>query len=506
MMMRMWLGMIGALSGTIATAQDTGPLSAIDWLSQSVEPPAIVVTLPSPIDEPPTSNGASSPNVTVTSLDAPSPDPIGLLPVSVTGLPRDLWASSNSDTLSTLILEADASILPATQALLMTLLLAEADPPLGAGPDGQLFLARVDKLLDIGALEPALAMLEQVNPENPELFRRWFDVSLLIGAEDDACQVMRDTPNVAPTLPARIFCLARGGDWPAAALTLNTHRVLGDVTPQEEALLSRFLDPDLYEDEPPLPVPDRISPLVFRMHEAIGEALPTRALPNAFAHSDLRDTTGWKAQLEAAERLARVGAINENVLLDIYTAKKPAASGGVWDRAGAVQRLEAALADGDSAKISQRLNQAWAAMETARLEVPFAKMFEQSLAGIANDTPELALQIGLLTASYETAAQNTQPQSFLTSLAQGAPINTTGPQQTAIHAAFTGADPSPELEAMARNGNLGEALLQSLSDFQDGVAGDAMALTDTIAFWRFVGLEGVARQAALQLLMLERRI
>ncbi len=103
--------------------------------------------------------------------------------------------------------------------------------------EGALFLARVDKLLDLGALEPAQALIEQADPDTAPLFRRWFDVALLTGTEDYACDAMRSTPSIAPTFSARIFCLARTGDWPAAALSLNTHRVLGDINPQEEALV-----------------------------------------------------------------------------------------------------------------------------------------------------------------------------------------------------------------------------------------------------------------------------
>ena len=46
--------------------------------------------------------------------------------------------------------------------------------------------------------------------------------------------------------------------------------------------------------------------------EAIGTPLPTAPLPLAFAHSDLRHTAGWKARIEAAERLVRTGAVSAN--------------------------------------------------------------------------------------------------------------------------------------------------------------------------------------------------
>ena len=61
----------------------------------------------------------------------------------------------------------------------------------------------------------------------PEPFRRWFDIALLIGREDRACDIMLETPQIAPTFPARIFCLARSGDWNAAALSLRTGETLG---------------------------------------------------------------------------------------------------------------------------------------------------------------------------------------------------------------------------------------------------------------------------------------
>ncbi len=256
----------------------------------------------------------------------------GYLAPQVTGLPRNLWGLGRTDEIVALIGGERADTLPALQSLLTTLMLAEADPPGDAGGRGVLLLARLDKLLSAGALEQAAALLDAAGSTEPELFRRRFDVALLTGTEDSACAMMRETPQIAPTFPARVFCLARSGDWNAAALTLRTAQALGFVTEEEDALLSRFLDPDLYEGEPPLQKPAKPTPLVWRMFEAIGEPLPTNTLPLAFAQAELRDTAGWKAQIEAAERLARSGAIAPNRLMGLYTDRKPAASGGVWDR------------------------------------------------------------------------------------------------------------------------------------------------------------------------------
>ncbi len=489
---------------TAAAGQEGGaPLSAIDWLSQSIEPAAIA--------EPAVASEITTPQITVSPLDRPSKDRIGLLPASVTGLPPSIWSGSDEATLVTLVQAERVETLPAIQEFLKVLILAEADPPLGAGPDGALFLARVDKLLDLGALEQAKSLIEAAEPDTVPLFRRWFDVALLTGTEDQACDVVRDTPSVAPTYPARIFCLARNGDWAAAALTLNTHRVLGDITEQEEALLSRFLDPELYEGDPPLEPPARVSPLMFRMHEAIGEPLITRNLPLAFAHADLRSTTAWKSQIEAAERLARHGAVSENVLQQVYTARTPAASGGIWERAAAIQRFDAAMQSRDTDAIARTLPTAWNAMKQAQAEIQFAKLYGMDLIDLPLDgeADKLAFEISLLSGDYETAALDaarSDHDPFLMAIARGVPqeVRVTTPKELAIQAAFNGAPPPDVLKNLVAEGKLGEALLRAVALFNEGYSGDMRSVTDALALFRSVGLEDTARRAALQLMILDR--
>jgi hypothetical protein len=497
-----------------AQGKDDEPLSAIDWLSQSVQIPATAV-VPRVFNEPPIADSAETPQITMTPLDAPSPDSSGLLSSAVTGLPRSLWSASDTQTLTTLIAAERVETLPAMQELMVTLMLAEADPPLGAGPDGAMFLARVDKLLDLGALEPAQALLEEAGPDSPELFRRWFDVSLLTGSEDTACDLLRSRPTIVTTYPARIFCTARNGDWSAAALTLNTGRALGDVSDEEDAVLSRFLDPELYSNDPPLPPPSRTSPLEFRMRAAIGEGLTTAGLPLAFSHADLRTDAPWRSQIEAAERLARNLAISENTLFGIYRAQTPSASGGVWDRAAKVQAFDAALRSGDAELIGQSLPAVWATMQAMHLEVAFARYYADDLANLSAPTPPaiggLIFRIGLLAPKYEAFAlarvAPTADERFLIAIARGdvAGLATTDPAQSAILSAFARAKVPEPMAGQIAKGQLGEALLRGVALFNQGLGGDLGALTDALALLRAVGMEDVARRAALQYLLLDRQ-
>jgi hypothetical protein len=493
------------------------PLSAIDWLSQSVERPAAAGSATGPAagrTEPPiTSQSALPQDVAVSRLDALSPDGAGLLSSQVTGLPRNLWGMGLEAEIIAALAATETDLLPALQGLMMTLLLAEAAPPVDATGSGLLLLARIDRLLAMGALDQASALMTASGSTSPEVFRRAFDVALLTGNEDQGCDLMRATPNLAPTLPARIFCLARSGDWNAAALTLRTAQALGHVDADEDALLSRFLDPDLYEGETVPPLPARMTPLAWRMFEAIGEPQGTETLPLAFAHAELRSTAGWKAQIEAAERLVRVGAIAPNVLLGLYTERLPAASGGVWDRVDAFQQFDTALAAGDPGAVARSLPVAWAAMTAAELEVPFAMLFADRLSRLplTGQAAAIAFDVALLSPGYAAAAKAHRPASpreaFLVALATG---NLAGalPQDSlgrAIAPAFLRPGATPDLAALMEQERLGEALLSAMSRISRGLEGNLQDVTDGLSFLRHVGLEDVARRTALQLVLLERR-
>ncbi len=504
MRIRAAIAALALLFPGVALAQEVveAPLPPPDWLSDIVtRPHANVATSAAPQE------------ITVMPLGQVRLDAVGLLPFATTGLPPDLWADSSPETLARLFRSQPPQGLPAMLAFTRTLSVAELDPPRDASVEADLFLARLDFLLTRGALAPARALMERAGPSDPRIFRRWFDVSLLTGQSDRACAAMRANPDIAPTFPARIFCLARSGDWPAAALSLGTGEALGYITAEEADLIARFLDPELFEGEPPLAPEPNMTPLNYQMRIALGERPHATALPLAFAHADLANIAGWRAQLDAAERLMRAGAIEPEEWLAIYTARTPAASGGVWDRVAALQAFDAALLAGDPAAVAERLPRVWAAMEEAELEVAFAAIYAERLLRLplTGEAALLARRVGLLSPLYETVAQNAVAQddeeTRLFQIAQGQVPGSVPTGADAVTAAVLTAfaDTAPperftRLLTLERNG---EALLRAARTLTGGVA-DTDDMADALRLFRALGLEDTARRAALQLMILDR--
>lgn len=485
------------------------PLSAIDWLK---EPPPITVAQPliKPLSEPAVTEGVTVPDVAVMPLDNPRADAVGLLPSSTTGLPRTLWAASTTDTLVAQLDRISDTPLPAVQALYYTLLLAEADPPGDAGRDARFLRARIDALRHFGAIDAALALIERAGPDTTALFDEWFDLALLTGAENAPCRALAERPDLSDSYATRIFCMARNGDWPTAALTFESARALGALDTHEAGLLAAFLDPEMAGSLSDLPPPRRMTPLIFRLYEAAGTPLPTRNLPREYAVADLRGTMGWKAEIEAAERLARTGALPANRLLGLYTERQPAASGGVWERVRAIQEFDAAMQAEDTGKIARTLPPVWAAMRDSGLAVAFATLYGARLSVLdLPDNSGLAHEIALLSPDYESAAVapglQTRRQRFLAGLARGAPqagLAETAAER-AIAAAFATTEAPRDHAAPLSLGRLGETILAVAGQLQGVRPGDARRLETALATLRVLGLEDVARRAALQILLLQ---
>lgn len=485
------------------------PLAAIDWLNQPQPRSGLPGTV---LLEPPVTGTATVPPVSVTPLEALLP-PVGLVPAAATGLPPDMWRGSSADEVARLIETVPVRGSPAMQALLFTLLLSESRPP--AASKDKILLARLDRLLALGAADPSQALAEHAGPaKNKERFARWFDATLLTGSEDASCKALAAEPHLTDSYDDRIFCAARRGDWPTAALMLETAHALELLPKERMDLLDRFLNPDLFEGAPPLPHRAEPDPLTFRLFETIGEPMPTSPLPPAFAAADLRDIAGWKAQLEAAERLARGGALNPNQYLGLFSDRKPAASGGIWDRVAAVQQLEHDLNSGRAEAVAASLPRAWEAMQQAGTETVFADLFAEPLARAGLDGPvkALAWRIRLLSPLYELAAHDAPAEGtreqFLASLARGRPgeVPAPSPLAEAIALGFAAEPPVPAvIRQLLDNGQLGEAILRSMVLFAQGSDGNLGDLTAALAAFRAVGLEDTARRASLQLMLLERQ-
>lgn len=514
-------GLVLAFLAMPALAQDPapeGPLSAINWLSVTASQPR-PLTGAFPVT--PADGQTLESGISVRPLDALRPEAIGLYPAARVGLPVTLWGPTPAEELAAQIAGLPLDMLPALRELSLRLMLAEFTAPMPGAEVTEapgFLLARIDALIAVGALDQAAALLDALGSDAAVLRLRRFDIGLLLGDEHAACAgVLRLDPPIGDDA-ALVFCLMRADQWPAAAAHLAEATAGGRLDPYMIELLDQFLNADetLPGAATLLPPPSGVpTPLALRLREATGDGAPTTGLPVAFAHSDLRGTLGWRSQIEAAERLVRIGAVAPNRLLGLYTERRPAASGGIWERVRLFQRLDAALTAADPVAVGAALVELWPLVQAGELEVALATLYAPALGPlrIEGAGAPIALRIALLSDGYETAALGLDPalatpeERFLGAVARGLDPTPEGSMPGELAGAVAIAfGPEPMLpEGLAQRlatGALGSEILRTLTLL--GGPDDPRTLAEGLGALRAMGLEDFARRAALQALLLER--
>ncbi|WP_299358423.1 hypothetical protein [uncultured Paracoccus sp.] len=490
------------------------PLPAADGGQQ---PTGAIPPRPGASQQPGVAGSATPPPVTVTRLGQGNPDAAGVQSAQAAGLSPGLWQGMTADAVADALARTDMR-LPALRKMLRRILTAQLEvPPPRNLPQGGLLLARVDRLIDQGDLPAARALLQAAGPGNPQLFRRSFDLDLLTGEDAQACAALSQRPGLVQDMATRIYCLALNGDWAAAAVALHGAQPLGLVDPRTAALLARFLDDAYAEQSEDLPPPPKPSPLVFRLYESVGQPLPTPSLPLIYAWADLGENGGWKPRLEAAERLARAGLLPARQLHEIYSEQRPAASGGVWDRAAALQAVIAALDAGDQTTLDTVLPAALSRFAAAGLAPELAGMIADRLpakppaGGAAAPTVTLRLLAGL---PVQPPAGTPSFPRWLAGFAAGSPPmplpdNDPGGRAAALAPAFDDGADAPAQGAVGTDAvqgqeasGSGRALLGAMADVDAGLDSDLGRAARGLAALSALGHEATARQAAVELMLL----
>ena len=495
-----------ACIGHIAVA-DTGPRSAIPWLSDILTTPGT--------DAPSDPTGTED-EIVVTSLNDRQRDGVGILSYRQSGIPKNVWDQTSALRVRKLMSQTPYAGLPEVRSLYRRMLLAEFDPPIGASASTNLLLARIDKLLAIGALEQASALINAAGADTADLFSRWFDISLLTNNADEACATLQHSPMLSPAKNVRVFCLARAGDWDAAAVSLTLGETLGRIDPHYSLLLSFFLDPALIEEEAP-PEPRRpMSALEFLIRESVGLPRPDTSLPDAFLHADLADYVPVRFRMLAAERLVRIGALDPGILFAAYREEPAASSGGIWERADAVQDFDTAVgADVNDALIRLDRELTAVGLRHAAATTLASRLEQLEPSALEHKAREIAASYLLLAGKLDRAMAWMTPGASVhlrTAAVVAGKSDVIDPaisaDMFAILAPFLETDPTrlldPRMAQLVSTQRTGEAIFGAIALLARDTMPDPGDVALALATLRAVGQEETARRAAIQLLLLSQ--
>lgn len=498
---------------SIAAAQ--APLSAIDWLSESIkDPPEFEV----PPETAPLVETVVQDISVKKGLTPVSPDAIGLLSPSVTGFSANLWGNMSASEISELLQNYPNEGTPEAKSLFRRILLAQTNPAPDDKQNGLVLQARVSRLLEIGALDAAEALLKFAPATNPHIFRQKFDVSILTNRTKEVCGILKSTPAISNDLSARVYCLARGGDWNAAAITLSLGASIGEIDAEREEMLIRFLDPELFEGEPDPIAPDPLGIMDFVLRESVLLPRPSGLMPLPYLYRDIGERAPLRAKMEASERLVAAGSLPSNLLFAAYREGKAASSGGVWGRAKSVQTLDKALLKGEIEDISSALSAAYNEFSNVGLLEAMSSEFANVLATLEysaeySDTKLVVLNLlHLANISNLTWSNNSvldDNQQLALAIVTQAPL-IVNPAGTAMQRSIVNGLNGPlpdsstatQMLALLEEGRQGQAIFASLRLLSSGALADPEGVRVGLYVLSAAGQLAAARRIAVQILLL----
>jgi len=255
-----------------------------------------------------------------------------------------------------------------------------------------------------------------------------------------------------------------------------------------------------------LPPTESITPLEYRLYEAIGEPIPAEYLPIQYSQSDLSGENGWRAQVIAAERLSLTGAIPENQILGIYTNNIPGVSGGMWERVKVINDLDTALLNQQN--IEENFLAAWEVFNQTDQLTVFAKLFGLRVfeKNLSPKSKKIAADLLLLTNNFRLTKNYWNPSDIRFGLTTGdfTQVKVSGETEKIIFEVFNDVSIPFLVEQKLNQGKLGEVILNALLQFEMGIEGNLKDLSESLSTLNLIGLETTARRAALTHLVLRK--
>ena len=272
---------------------------------------------------------------------------VGIIPAKITGIDPKIWQEMNELTLFLELRSLPNLNFDATQNFLKRILISETIPPIPNLENklvGKLYLiAKLDKLIEIGALEEAETIINQVSTIDRKLFKRLATISFLTGRIDNLCNKLSLFPGLNDNLTVKIICLSNLNDWNAAALILSSAVSLNLLDRHRELLLINYLDPSLLPQNNPLKDRPNFDEIDFYLGNVTKNPNLEFMDDVKYRYAIFKNGFNLENKILAAEALTRKRSINVSTLFDSYRNNNINGSGGFWSRMLAVKSLDQAL-------------------------------------------------------------------------------------------------------------------------------------------------------------------
>ena len=221
----------------ISYAKD--PLSAIEWLNNS--------TNINENEKPKKIKNTDLQNIKKSKIEYDNYNGIGVIPEGVSKISKNSWVNVDEVLISNLIESIGDIELIKARRLFKHILIAETNPPVNniqsKNMGKNFLLARINKLIQIGAFEEANEILDQLKLVNSSIMPLRIKLSYINNDIGEVCKILKQYPYLISNIEPKIICLKYNNDWNAAVIALSSAAAFGRISPEYESLFINYFEP-----------------------------------------------------------------------------------------------------------------------------------------------------------------------------------------------------------------------------------------------------------------------
>ena len=427
-------------------------------------------------------------------------------------LPYYYWSWSDIEDISKKIDSISLSSNPLIRNLFTAVLISEMPVDLNSIKERDLYLIRLNKLIELGKFKEAQLFINVNDPTLKISSDPQFIINIIRGNDTLACAQYKKTESITPSLKKKLYCLTYENEMQQAKIIFETANILNFTNTYETEILKILLS---NQQEIPFFIQKEghilsaLDYVILSKKEAISNDI---IIPITFLSYDFNQSINSRKKLIAGERLAKIGTISAKQLFQLYKNGIIDKNYGVGlkERILVISSLEKSINSNDPVQIKKFLTKGFSDFEKIGLSNQFCEYYKDHILkqqDLGWKTP-ISIKMNLLTGDYSKITNKISINSnFISaqSIAKNdySKLGNISAFEESIISAIRDPIYKEENIILIEQGRIGEVILSSISLLTIKTGNINTNIKNGLRGLMQTGLEKIAKLIAIQYILMD---
>ena len=319
-------------------------------------------------------------------------------------LPYYYWSWSKIEDLTSKIDSIYLEPKVQLRELIVSVLLSEMPANIEIPKEANLYIARLNKLLELGQYKEAQTFININDPNLTLSFQQQFELNLLKGNDTLACSQSKIQGTNNNTLKQKIYCLNHEGKQSEARIVFETAKILTKIKDYDTYIIELLLNSKEFAQSYIIDNKNNLSILDYIILQKNDIKIEDKFIPTSYLFYNLSQTYDIEKKLIISEKLAKFGIISNLQLFKFYKESNIVNDKALIKRKKCVNELELSILKQSSDDIRKNLVKCLSLFQKIGLSSDFSRYYRTTALAEVNtgwETPT-SVKMRLLSKDYSS--------------------------------------------------------------------------------------------------------